>query len=105
MKSEHYDLIAIGAGSAARDGANKAAKDYGAKVALIEGEQWGGSCPNVACVPTKAYLVAADLAHSINTLAKERGFVPLIDLAAYGLGRVSCFHFSFSRLEFRLFEG
>ena len=30
---------------------------------------------------------------------------PLIDLAAYGLGRVSCFHFSFSRLEFRLFEG
>ena len=73
MKSEHYDLIAIGAGSAARDGANKAAKDYGAKVALIEAEHWGGSCPNVACVPTKAYLVAANLAHSINTLANERG--------------------------------
>jgi len=73
MKSEHYDLIAIGAGSAARDGANKAAKDYGAKVALIEAEHWGGSCPNVACVPTKAYLVAAGLAHSINKLANERG--------------------------------
>jgi len=73
MKSEHYDLVAIGSGSAARDGANKAAKEYGAKVALIERERWGGSCPNVACVPTKAYLVAADLAHDINMLANDRG--------------------------------
>jgi len=73
MKSEHYDLIVIGAGSAARDGANKAAKEHGAKVALIERERWGGSCPNVACTPTKAYLVAADLAHKINTLANELG--------------------------------
>jgi len=73
MKSEHYDLIVIGAGSAARDGANKAATEHGAKVALIERERWGGSCPNVACTPTKAYLVAADLAHKINTLANELG--------------------------------
>jgi len=73
MKSEHYDLIVIGAGSAARDAANKAAKEHGAKVALIERERWGGSCPNVACTPTKAYLVAADLAHDINALANDRG--------------------------------
>src|SRR2546427_9655612 len=73
MKSEHYDLIAIGAGSAARGGANKAAKDYRAKVALIEGERWGGSCPNVACVPTKDDLVAADPAPPIKTLAEGRG--------------------------------
>ena len=73
MSTEHYDLIAIGSGSAARDGANKAAKVHGAKVALIERERWGGSCPNVACVPTKAYLVAADLAHDIDTLANKVG--------------------------------
>jgi mercuric reductase len=73
MKSEQYDLIAIGAGSAARDGAKKASAEHGAKVALIERERWGGSCPNVACTPTKAYLVAADLAHDINTLANELG--------------------------------
>jgi mercuric reductase len=73
MKSEQYDLIVIGAGSAARDGANKAAKEYGARVALVERERWGGSCPNVACTPTKAYLVAADLAHDINTLANKLG--------------------------------
>jgi mercuric reductase len=73
MNNGHYDLIAIGSGSAARDGANKAAKEYGAKVALIERELWGGSCPNVACVPTKAYLVAADLLHDINALANPLG--------------------------------
>jgi len=73
MKTEHYDLIVIGAGSAARDGAQKAAREHGAKVALIERERWGGSCPNVACTPTKAYLVAADLAHDINTLANKLG--------------------------------
>jgi mercuric reductase len=73
MSTEHYDLIVIGAGSAARDAANKAAKDYGAKVALIERERWGGSCPNVACSPSKAYLVAAHLAHDIDTLANKLG--------------------------------
>jgi len=73
MKSEHYDLVVIGSGSAARDAGKKAVKDYGARVALIERERWGGSCPNVACTPTKAYLVAAGLAHDINTLANHRG--------------------------------
>jgi mercuric reductase len=73
MTSEHYDLIVIGSGSAARDAGTKAVKDYGARVAVIERERWGGSCPNVACTPTKAYLVAAGLAHDINALANHRG--------------------------------
>ena len=73
MTQEHYDLIVIGAGSAARDGARKAATEHGARVALVEHRRWGGSCPNVACTPTKAYLVAAELAHQINTLAAKIG--------------------------------
>jgi mercuric reductase len=73
MNREHYDLIVIGAGSAARDGARKAATEYGARVALVEHRVWGGSCPNTACTPTKAYLVAAELAHRINTLAGRIG--------------------------------
>src|SRR6266516_5837855 len=70
---QHYDLIVLGSGSAARDGAAKAASKYGAKVALIESTRWGGSCPNVACKPTKAYLVAAELVHDVNTLAEKIG--------------------------------
>jgi mercuric reductase len=73
MNSERYDLIALGSGSAARDGAGKAARDYGARVALIEHWLWGGSCPNVACRPTKAYVVAAELMHDVRHHAAERG--------------------------------
>ena len=71
--SEQFDLIVFGGGSAARDAANKAAREHGARVALVERARWGGSCPNVACTPTKAYLVAAELAHDINVLAPRIG--------------------------------
>src|SRR5436853_6522408 len=76
MMKERFDLIVIGGGSAARDGAGKAAREHGARVALVERERWGGSCPNVACTPTKAYLVAAALAHEIDALAPKLGLDP-----------------------------
>ncbi|MDQ2968793.1 MAG: NAD(P)/FAD-dependent oxidoreductase [Actinomycetota bacterium] len=84
MNSDRYDLIVIGSGSAARDGAGKAAREHGARVALIEHWLWGGSCPNVACRPTKAYVVAAELMHDVRNHAAERGIPlpePSIDLA------------------------
>ena len=70
---ERYDLIVIGAGSAARDAARKASTDFGAKVALVERTQWGGACPNVACKPTKAYLVAAELHRDLRTIGPKLG--------------------------------
>src|ERR1051325_12120451 len=70
---EHFDLIVIGAGSAARDGAAKASREHGARVALIESTRWGGGCPNCACRPTKAYLVAAELAYTVNELSEWMG--------------------------------
>ena len=73
MAEERFDLIVLGSGSAARDGARKAASEYGAKVALVESTRWGGSCPNVACKPTKAYLVVAELVQDVNTLAETMG--------------------------------
>jgi mercuric reductase len=71
--SEQFDLIVLGGGSAARDAAIMAMRKYGAQVAVVERERWGGSCPNVACTPTKAYLVAAELAHDVNELAPRIG--------------------------------
>jgi pyruvate/2-oxoglutarate dehydrogenase complex dihydrolipoamide dehydrogenase (E3) component len=71
--SDRFDLVVLGGGSAARDAANMAMRDYDARVALVERERWGGSCPNVACSPTKAYLVAAELAHDVNTRAPVLG--------------------------------
>jgi mercuric reductase len=84
MNTERYDLIVIGSGSAARDGAGKAAREHGAQVALVEHRLWGGSCPNVACRPTKAYVVAAEQLHDLRTHARERGIdtsEPVLDLA------------------------
>src|ERR1700675_3087422 len=84
MNAEGYDLIVLGSGAAARDGAGKAAREHGAHVALIEHWLWGGSCPNVACRPTKAYVVAAELMHDVRHHAAERGIdlpEPAIELA------------------------
>jgi len=69
----HYDLIVLGSGSAARDAAAKAVQQCDASVALVESTRWGGSCPNVACKPTKAYLVVAELFHDVNRLAGKLG--------------------------------
>jgi mercuric reductase len=71
--AERFDLIVLGGGSAARDAANTASRKHGARVALVERERWGGSCPNVACKPTKAYLVAAELAHDATELGPTIG--------------------------------
>jgi mercuric reductase len=71
--NRRFDLIVLGSGSGARDGANKARQEYGADVALVESTRWGGSCPNIACKPTKAYLVAADYVHDINTFVPKLG--------------------------------
>jgi mercuric reductase len=71
--NRQFDLIVLGSGSGARDGANMARQEYGADVALVESSRWGGSCPNVACKPTKAYLVAADYVHDLNTFVPKLG--------------------------------
>jgi mercuric reductase len=84
MPTPTYDLIVLGAGSAAREAAAKASRVHGARVAIVESTRWGGSCPNVACRPTKAYLVAAELMHDVREHAAERGLdlpAPTIDLA------------------------
>ena len=70
---DRFDLVVLGGGSAARDAAMMAMRDYDARVALVERERWGGSCPNVACSPTKAYLVAAELAHDVTSRAPVLG--------------------------------
>lgn len=50
-----YDLIVIGAGPGGYVAAIEAAK-LGKKVAVIEKHKIGGTCLNVGCIPSKAYL-------------------------------------------------
>ncbi len=84
MNADRFDLVVLGSGSGARDAAGKASREHGASVALVEHWLWGGSCPNVACRPTKAYLVAAEQMHDVRRHAAERGInlpEPSVDLA------------------------
>ena len=57
-----YDLIVIGGGPAGYVGAIRAA-ELGAKVALVERSELGGTCLNWGCIPTKALLKSAQVYH------------------------------------------
>ena len=59
-----YDLAIIGAGSAGLTAARFAAR-LGRRVALIEANRVGGDCTWTGCVPSKALLHAASVAHTI----------------------------------------
>src|SRR5215472_9963306 len=58
-----YDLAVIGGGSAGLAAANFAAR-MGASVALVEAERVGGDCTWTGCVPSKALIHAARVAHA-----------------------------------------
>lgn len=69
----HFDYICIGGGSGGIASANRAAR-YGAKVALIEAKDLGGTCVNVGCVPKKVMWHGAQIAEAIHLYAKDYGF-------------------------------
>ncbi len=53
-----FDLIIIGAGPAGEAAAYKA-RELGASVAVIDRRWYGGSCPHIGCLPSKALLHSA----------------------------------------------
>ena len=75
-----YDLIVIGGGPAGYVGAIRAA-ELGAKVALIERAELGGTCLNWGCIPTKALLKSAQVYHYCRS-AKSFGVVVEGDVKA-----------------------
>jgi glutathione reductase (NADPH) len=56
-----YDLFVIGAGSAGVRAARFAA-NFGARVAIAEHRELGGTCVNLGCVPKKMFVYAASYA-------------------------------------------
>jgi len=75
-----YDLVVLGGGSGGLAGAFRAAA-HGARVALLEPAEFGGTCVNAGCVPKKAMWLAADLSLRID-LASRLGFTlppPVLD--------------------------
>ena len=68
----HYDVAILGAGPGGYVAAVRAAQ-LGLSVAIIEEKYWGGVCLNVGCIPSKALLRNADLAHVFHHQAEQFG--------------------------------
>ncbi|GII84704.1 dihydrolipoyl dehydrogenase [Sphaerisporangium siamense] len=68
----HYDVVVVGAGPGGYVAAIRAAQ-LGLSTAIVEERYWGGVCLNVGCIPSKALLRNAELAHIFTHEAKTFG--------------------------------
>ena len=81
MTKQHFDSIVIGAGSAGLAFATTAA-GYGARIALVELAELGGTCVNRGCVPKKILWAAGQMQRRVAGAA-ARGITsdPVVDFA------------------------
>jgi dihydrolipoamide dehydrogenase len=69
---DRFDVVVLGAGPGGYVAAIRAAQ-LGRRVAVVERKYWGGICLNVGCIPTKALLRNAELAHIVTRQATTFG--------------------------------
>jgi dihydrolipoamide dehydrogenase len=83
-----YDIVILGAGSGGYATALRGAQ-LGLKVALVEGDKVGGTCLHRGCIPTKAYLHAAETADAVRESARVgvQSAFQGIDMGALGAYR------------------
>ncbi len=76
------EVAVVGAGPAGYVAAIRAGQ-LGLDVTLVEKDAWGGACLNYGCIPSKALITAADLAHEAGG-AEHMGVHadPAVDLSA-----------------------
>ena len=60
--TEQYDAIVIGTGQSGPSLAQRLTKE-GLKTAIVERKDFGGTCVNTGCVPTKTLVASARAAH------------------------------------------
>ena len=68
-QSEHFDVVILGSGQGGKLLAWNLARS-GKKVAVVERRWVGGSCPAVACMPSKNELWSARVAHIVRNAAE-----------------------------------
>ena len=71
--ADQYDVVVLGAGPGGYVAAIRAAQ-LGLRTAVVERQYMGGVCLNIGCIPTKALLKNAEVAHTLQHRAKEFGF-------------------------------
>ena len=68
-----YDLVVIGAGPGGYVAAIRASQ-LGLKTVIVDKQWLGGVCLNVGCIPSKALLRNAEIAHILRERGKDFGF-------------------------------
>lgn len=79
--NDDYDLVIIGGGSAGLSAA-EFSRTLGARVALVEKHRIGGDCTWTGCIPSKALIHVAGLAHAArHAAAVGVSADPVVDMA------------------------
>ena len=65
-QAEHYDVLILGSGGGGKLTAWHNGHS-GRRVAVVERKWIGGSCPNIACLPSKNEIHSAEAAHFART--------------------------------------
>lgn len=68
-----YDVVVIGAGPGGYVSAIRASQ-LGLKTAIVDKQWLGGVCLNIGCIPSKALLKNAEVAHTLRERGKDFGF-------------------------------
>ena len=71
LADNEYDIIVVGGGPAGYYSAIRGAQ-LGGKVAIVEKSEFGGTCLNKGCIPTKTYLKNAEILDGLK-IAAGRG--------------------------------
>jgi dihydrolipoamide dehydrogenase len=108
-----FDVVVLGAGPGGYVAAIRAAQ-LGKSVAIIEQKYWGGVCLNVGCIPSKALLRNAEIAHIFHSEQKTFGMTGEVSFD-YGVafdrsrsvadGRVKGVHFLMKKNKITEFDG
>jgi dihydrolipoamide dehydrogenase len=112
---QHFDVVVLGAGPGGYVAAIRAAQ-LGKSVAVVESRYWGGVCLNVGCIPSKALLRNAELAHLIKNDAEKVFGISVGEVSAdYGKayqrsrtvaeGRVKGVHYLMKKNKITEFDG
>ncbi|MFF5227166.1 dihydrolipoyl dehydrogenase [Dactylosporangium sp. NPDC000521] len=113
QQSDNFDVVVLGAGPGGYTAAVRAAQ-LGLRTAIVEDKYWGGVCLNVGCIPSKALLRNAELAHIFTAEAKTFGIQGSVTFD-YGAafqrsrkvadGRVKGVHYLMKKNEIRQYHG
>ena len=71
LAADEYDMVVVGGGPAGYYAAIRGAQ-LGGKVAIVEKSEFGGTCLNKGCIPTKTYLKNAEILDGLK-IAAGRG--------------------------------